>query len=255
MANHQWLGQLPNVLPVVINSANRHENESHNQFTVQDLRHAVRGQGHVWGMGVRRVTIPNWLYNVTSSNNTGIYTDFVTPETITITPGSYTFAELADAVEAAVLALAGGTTLVFSVNANTGYVHVTSTNASAKFVSGNLWSLMGVPTDTAIGAGLDGNRMLDLLPTHHWHICLEGTHTLLREVGARKTSLDGSLTVIPCRTGFGDMELWETETPYVVQFHEPLPLENVTISLRKDDGTLADLQGADWSFIVELYIR
>ena len=194
------------------------------------------------------VTIPNTIYNISSSNNIFYLTIGATDYDIVITPGSYNTSTLSSALAAAILAATG---IVFTITYNSITYKMTIASAGVfdlrlSLRTSSIWNALGFKSttnltglntytsDSAIYLGPDPFYLLqiDLIPSRVYTT----SNSYASYVISNNANPDGSINY------------WTINSTYHIAESISCNIFRMNVRLNKSDGTPVDLNGSEWTF-------
>lgn len=229
---------------LVFNSANKIAGTTSN-YTVKfnDRLHIVRS------IKLLSVQLPNTIYNIDSTNNTLVINDGIGDYIIQIGAGAYTTATLEAALVAGLTAAYANAWAV-EFDTTTFLTTITGTAAFTLVLSeSTINSVLGFgSTDTASATSHTSTSAWNLgVPTPIF-ICID-------EVGRNVMYTDNYCYTFVVQITENSQEFvnYRVHTD-MTQKHqlELYNLQNYTVSLRKQNNVLVDLNGLDWNFVVEV---
>ncbi len=227
---------------LVIRSADRYPHCTSSDFDIQIP--TFSGSGALVFLGA---SIPNTLYNVTPANNTVTWARGGTPYTATLSPGAYGVTQLIIALDGAMKAADAGTSYQVRYSEVTMKLTISSPMAfsiSAGALSGTLWGLIGFKTDRAAGLEHVADHVIRLDFPEHLYVDLGvGIPATMNTMQTRASF------IVPMRKISQYMEVYNRGTGWdqLQRFRIHSGLSTLHIRLLRPDGTIADLNGADWT--------
>jgi hypothetical protein len=204
-------------------------------------------------VSLHKVVMPWLYYNINSSNNTIIVRDTGTgfPVTVTVTPGNYTPAEIATALQTALNATAnsGGTSWTVTYNPITFVYSITRTLTVYDFIlGGTIRAVIGITTTANVALPAASTTA----PTFGW----------LKQIYIQIAQFPKTYYIAQAPSTFASFSIDPSATPGTMLFYEPDPkmqeivgisdysLNVLHISLIDSDGNLVSINGAEWTLIL-----
>jgi hypothetical protein len=208
------------------------------------------------GTTLLSASIPNTLYNITSANNT-IYWNRGGALSTTITPGAYTDETISTALAAAMDDADGVQTYTVSYDSTT--MKMTIECPAAAFTltctstTNAIWDVLGFDTDANTGSATshtaDNVLRLDF-PAYLLITVNEFLHQgTVSSAGIRTNFAISMSNVSQYVEVFNANETFDNSIRYTSSEY----LDSLHITLRKPDGGEVDLNGAEWSMLLNLY--
>lgn len=238
---------------LVINSKNRENyltTNSNNYVIV--ISNPIDAQ--ITRYGLRNAIIPMTGYNITSSFQ---ITDSGGLKTVSITPGNYTSATILPALQAALTAVSLDTYVasflenkIRIVSSFTDFV-INPNN----LVGNSTLSVLGFTGNLAYTSGtgiLIGYSNINLAYPLQLFIHIKQLRKSIRTTNGKYHNF-----VVNTGCEFGGIVYHNSQNTFIQEFppfglNAPPILSTMDVSLRTEDGELYDLQGSDWSFIMNL---
>lgn len=235
-----------------VNSANRdllHSTSSTN-FRVNIVNPA---KSKILYCGLKSVTFPNGIYNISILNNSFDITDSSGANSITISPGNYNSTTLALEIETALNALAIDTYTVSIVNNKFVF---TSDFAGFTLNPGLLPNLLlqkigFVLSETYTGLTITAPNIFDISSIKNIFIKISQISSFIRNVYDIKYNFKFDVTC-----GFGGVVFFSEESKYSQKYN--VTKDNLVsnayfdIQLVDEYGTVIDNNGLDWNFTLGL---
>jgi hypothetical protein len=237
-----------NATQLVINSRDRDfSTDSSDAFKIQ-LSQSIKASK----VSLKSADIPNTAYNVTSSNNV-IYFNDGTNRTAVVTPGNYTATTLKAAVDSAFAVSGTALTITYNYSASTYKVTISATGAITLTFGTNqtasMASLLGYPpADTTSATSHIASNVIQLT-SDPWMLSFSfaSNNTF--------TTRDAFCSfIVPVNAEGG----------YTVQFRESddfkqktnsndkFIIQSFSVRLQKYDGSRLDLNGGEWSCVLQI---
>jgi hypothetical protein len=194
-------------------------------------------------------SIPNTYYNIIASVALAVNDGL--GGIITITPGQYTISELCALVQSTLIASSGDATYTCIFDAITMRVTIANTTPVVFQLNfsgeAELANRLGFANTDIVGLSTYTGDVTPELTVQEYYINIAE----IGIIGDGANPSDRFTFVVP-RTGLrGDYSIYTQETNFnQTDFAGPLTLFSYTVELRKRDGTLYDLNGANWTMII-----
>lgn len=221
--------------------------------SAQDYTIQIPAVQHATRVSLISASIPNTLYNITTSNNT-IYWTRAGAKTTTISPGAYSVSALVVALAAAMEAADNTETYNVSYSATTMKITITCSAAiglTCVNIIDAIWDVLGFSTSAnrAAATSHEGDDVLRLdFPSY-----------LL--ISVAEFAPAGVVCADNIRANF--IVYMDTNSQYVQIYNHKNSFDNLseytsrnginnlTVRLLQPDGSLVDLNGGDWSFVLQ----
>lgn len=204
--------------------------------------------------------IPNTLYNIDSSNNALGFKVGATSFTATLIPGNYTPATLVTEIANQMNTVASGSGVTFAaaVNDTTFKITISGTGGTFQLLFSSAtspWRELGFSNaDTGVGSSFTGSNAAQLDMPQHLFLGI-------RELGGTSnyistTSASNATFYAPIYSNGGDISIYlNSQFPQRLVFCPALPaLAMLTVRLMDKNGTVRNLNNANWSFILDVEI-
>ena len=202
------------------------------------------------------VTFPNTVYNVNSNNNIIYFFEYVsssTQLTATITPGAYNYGTLLTAIQTAMNAASVHSfTYTATYSATTFMITITSTGSFGlsfgTYTTNSIANIIGFTINTSNATSQTGNQVIQLYQSTFYYIDIREFPIATKSTN----SLDYGTFVINTSVNSGNVEDWNLLNSYhQVQTYEGQNLQELNVRLRDRNNQILNLNGADWSMILE----
>ena len=196
--------------------------------------------------------IPNTEYVFTSDNNVITFNEGGGNLTATITPGTYNISDLISEIDTRLNA-AGALTYTTTFSDITKKITLSATgnfNVLWTFTDDNPASLLGFTVDLGGSSSYTAPNSINIAGENSYFIAMRDLN-LTGTLGGQ--NMIGYTYKVPINVGYGDVCFYSSETGLLQPFRQDnnrflQPI--MFIQLLKYDGSVVDLQGADWSFTV-----
>lgn len=200
---------------------------------------------------LKSLVMPLTFYNIASPNNKIYFNENSTNKTATISSGTYDFVTICTAVRTALDNASGGfatftvtysdTTnkLTISSTQNFSILHATNTSSSSG-VS------LGFTTDTSAGTSQTGDSVLQLNIVQNLCFSINGFGGTFNP-----SNQQNSTFIIQCDEAAGSIFRYNSSEDYAVFIEFPTPANRIAVQIRDPSGSLIDLNGGNWSMLLE----
>lgn len=218
---------------------------THNNFTVK----LPNPYSNVRAIKLLSAFIPNTVYNITSSNNTFIFNEGGSNLTATLTAGAYSVFDLVTELETK-LDAAGANTYTVSYSAVTFKLTITST-ANYTIIGGTILNILGFEAQLVAGLTFSSTYAVRLhIPKSYMVQIKELANDNVRTTASNQYSN----FIITSQVNSSDIDYHYHNTHYNVYVNSNIPtLTQLSISIFDENGSLLDLNGSDWAFMVQFY--
>lgn len=236
---------------LIVNSENRENylTTNSNNFIV-NIINPINAQ--ITRYGLKNAVIPKTGYNI---NSTFQITDSGGLKTVTITPGNYTSATILPALQAALSAVSLDTYVVSFLDNK---IRIVSSFLDFVINPNNIpnnptLQVLGFTGGLAYSSGtgvLIGYSNINLSLPLQLYIDIKQLRKNIRTIGGRYHNF-----VVNTGCEYGDIIYHNSLNTFIQEyppfgFNAPPVLTSLEVSLRTENGDLYDLQGSDWSFIM-----
>lgn len=184
--------------------------------------------------------LPNTIYNITASNNTILWNNGA-PNTSTLTPGAYDI----NTIIAEIISQTGWTTVTASYST----FRLTFTNAVAfSLTGGTALDILGF-NPQAIALSHVGNYAIRLDIPKTYIIKIDQLHS--GNIYTTNNNHSGNFVIIS-KVNSGMIDYYSKNTDFnICNAYQGQNITQLNVSIY-ENGTLLDLNGSDWSFILRL---
>ena len=226
---------------------------SSNNFRV-DLANPINGR--VVAYGLKSAVIPKTNYNIPAVRNTFTFNNSISTSTITITPGNYTMTELLAEITTQLNAL-GFDTYTVTYNSISGKVTFQSTlaaftlNPTLDTSQGSILYKLGfVPGIAYTGGTVTSPNVADISGIKSAYIKIKQLTQYMKNTTNSVLNFKVDLTC-----PFGSIVFFADEGRYHQYFNSNKDnlgsMGFFDVTLVDEYGTLLDLNGRDWSFVIQ----
>lgn len=212
----------------------------------------------VRSVALNSLFLPNTVFNIDSTNYTLPVKISGTTYTATLAPGNYTPSALATAVAAQLSSAAAGAGVTFTCSYSTTTFKMTVTVSAGSFqllfsTSGSPWREMGFTnSDTTSAGSATGPNVVQLDLPAFLLIDVQEFPCPTNFIGS--TLGTTAPFYAPLSSNGGDISVYRrSDFPQRLEFCSPLMgMAQLTVRLRGSDGVIRSLNGADFSFLLEI---
>lgn len=229
------------------------ESSKRNSGSAQNFTTQIPAVQHATRVSLISASIPNTLYNITGDNGT-IYWTQAGARTATLSPGAYSVSALVVALASAMETVDATQTYNVSYSATTMKITITCSAPIGLTCSNSsvaIWDTLGFSTgaDRAPATSHEGDDVLRLdFPSYLLISIAEfspaGVVSTDNFRGNFAVAMDINSQYIQI---YGHKNSFDNLSEYTSRNG----INSLTVRLLKPDGTLADLNGANWSFLLQ----
>ena len=250
---------------ILVDSKNiTHTTTSHDtsNYTVQlngnDTTNSTSGFGNynnVIGFRLIKAIVANSFYRVNDNNNIINFMHGGSLHTATLTPGAYTFSELATEIKNQMNTAVSLSIFTITSDSATLKYTITSSSGGFYFQKSNSWRLLGLFNMDESADAADTTRVLPNVVDHSIHfvdlVIPEIPYIACKHNMSSKHIIDR----IPLDEPAGDMVSYINTSDSFMNYFYPINLSKLTIQLYEDtNNDFYDCQNADNSFEFEIAV-
>lgn len=200
------------------------------------------------------VTLPNTIYNITSTNNIIYFSEGSTPLTAIITSGAYNSSTIVAAIGSAMTsASVNSYTYTTTFNSTTFLLTITSTGSfSLTFSTNTLNSagyILGFTTNTSSGTSQTGNQVIQLNQPLFYYITINQFPICVKSTNQN----DMATFVFSSTVNAGDVENYNILQRYCeISTYDSQNLSEIDVKLSLANNQIANLNGGDWIMILKI---
>lgn len=205
-------------------------------------------KNHVRAVHLHRCVIPNTIYNITASNCQFSFTISGNTYVVSLTYAAYT----ANTITAALQTLMNGVSAGFTVSYDVGTFKCTISNATAfsiNTVANNCYKELGFVAPLAAATSQVATSVVSLTRPYHFLITIGELSSHYMTVDEKKATF-----VIPKNVNSNGVIDYEPDRPIPIPCNN-LTLKTLNIQLSDQFGNSIDLNGSEWTLIIELETR
>jgi len=217
----------------------------HNSFTVK----LINPIQNVTAIRLLEAHIPNTIYNITSSNDEIIFNEGGGDLTVTLDPGAYDVYTLISEIESEMNTV-GSNTYTVQYSTVTCKIRITS-SSNFTILGGTMLHILGFEPDP-IGTLIKvGTNCIRLHTPKHYLIKI----TELTQSTCRSTSSNISANfILSSKSNSQEIDVHYANSNYNIVMNDSIGvIANLNVSIYDEDGTLLQLNGSDWTMLLQIY--
>lgn len=196
-------------------------------------------------IGLTNLTIPNTIYNFSSSNNTITFTQSATTQVVTITSGNYSASSLVEALNTAI-------TLNITVSFDEDNAVFTFTGTSAFTIdSATMFRQLGLKDQlpTASGTTYTSTHVCDFAGTTSLYIRIRNVSMNNLDSRGATTNIIASIVN---NVNYGDYIFYTPPEVLYFQINEQ-QLSHIDIEITDQEGNIIDLNGSSFNLTLSVH--